>query len=107
MDGFPRVRIMDRKRSIKKNRRGDLPLTILVIGVFGVCALAIFSFIYSSLQVNKAFIGVEVMENANIQIESHNLNHLYLDKKVTKLSPEWGFDWFKRKIIFSVEYNPS
>ena len=70
MDGFSRVRTMDRKRSIKKNRRGDLPLTILVIGVFGVCALAIFSFIYSSLQVNKAFIGVEVMENANIQIES-------------------------------------
>ena len=46
------------------------------------------------------------MEKANIQIESHNLNHIYLYKKVTQLSPEWGFDWLKEKIIFSVEYNP-
>ncbi|MGY4884678.1 MAG: hypothetical protein ACP5NZ_03835 [Nanobdellota archaeon] len=97
---------MDKKLNIKTNKKGDLPLTILVIGVFGVCTIAIFSFIYSSSQVNKAFIGVEIMENANIQIESHNLYHLYLDKKVTKLSPEWGFNWFKQKIIFSVEYNP-
>jgi len=90
------------KRS-KMNKKGDLPLTVLIIGVFGVCTLAILSFIYSSFQIQKSFIGVEIMEKANIQIESNNLNHLYLDKKVTKL----GFNWFKEKIIFSVEYNPS
>lgn len=98
---------MNKKQTIKTNKKGDLPLTVLIIGVFGVCTLAIFSFIYSSYQVNKAFIGVEIIENANIQIESYNLNHIYLDKKVTKFSPEWGFNWFKEKIIFSVEYNPS
>src|SRR4030043_50881 len=97
-DGFPRLWIMD-----KINKRGDLPLTVLVIGVFGVCTLAILSFIYSSFQIHKAFIGVEIMEKANVQIEEHNLNHLYLDKKITKLPFEWGFDWFREKIIFSVE----
>jgi hypothetical protein len=88
------------------NKRGDIPLTILVIGVFAVCTLALISFIYSSYLINKAFVGVEIMEKANIQIESHSTDHLYLDKKVTVFSPEWGFDWFKDKIIFSVEYSP-
>ena len=88
------------------NKRGDLPVTILIIGVFGVCILAIFSFVYSSYKIHTSFIGVEIMEKANLQIEANSLNHLYLDKKVTKLSPEWGLDWFKERIIFSVEYNP-
>jgi hypothetical protein len=91
----------------KINKRGDLPLTVLVIGVFAVCILAIISFIYSSFLLHKSFVGIDIMEKANIQIESHNLNHVYLYKKVTKFSPEWGFDWFKEKIIFSVEYNPA
>ena len=91
----------------KKNKRGDLPVTILIIGVFGVCILAIFSFIYSSYKINKSFVGIEIMEKANAQIEANNLDHLYLYKKITKLSPEWGFDWFKEKIIFSVEYRSS
>jgi hypothetical protein len=72
------------------NKRGDIPLTILVIGVFAVCTLALISFIYSSYLINKAFVGVEIMEKANIQIESHSTDHLYLDKKVTVFSPEWG-----------------
>jgi hypothetical protein len=92
---------------MKVDKRGDLPLTILVIGVFAVCTLAIFSFIYSSHQINASFIGVEIIEKANIQIESHNLDHIYLNKKATKFSPEWGFNWFKEVIVFSVEYNPS
>jgi hypothetical protein len=88
------------------NKRGDIPLTILVIGVFAVCTLALLSFFYSSLLMNKSFAGVEIVEKANIQIESYNLNHFYLDQKVTKISPEWGFDWVKKKIVFSVEYAP-
>jgi len=89
-----------------KNKRGDIPLTVLIIGVFAVCTLAILSFIYISYQMNKAFVGIEIMEKANAQIEENQADHLYLYKKVTKLSPEWGFDWFKERIVFSVEYNP-
>ncbi len=89
------------------DKRGDLPLTVLVIGVFAVCTLAIFSFVYSSRQINSSFVGVEIIEKANIQIESHNLDHIYLNKKSTKFSWEGGFDFFKDVIVFSVEYNPS
>jgi hypothetical protein len=92
--------------SMKKDKRGDLPVAILIIGVFGVCILAIFSFMYSSFKIHQSFIGVEIMEKANVQIESQDLNHFYLEKKVTQFSPEWGLDWLKEKVIFSVEYNP-
>jgi hypothetical protein len=89
-----------------KNRRGDIPLTVLIIGVFAVCTLAIISFIYTSYKLNKSLVGVEIMEKANAQIEENNLDHIYLYEKVKKLSFGEGFNLFKDKIIFSVEYNP-
>ena len=88
------------------DKRGDLPVTILIIGVFAVCTLALLSFFYSSYQMNKSFVGVDLIDKANIQIEYRNLEHFYIEKNITKLSPEWGFDWLKEKTIFSVEYNP-
>jgi hypothetical protein len=94
-------------RKVKRmNKRGDLPVTLLIIGVFVVCTLALLSFVYSSFRIQKSFVGVEIIEKANIQIESQNLDHIYLYKEVKKISPEWGFDWLKNKLIFSVEYNP-
>jgi hypothetical protein len=100
------LKLKERRKMDKKNKRGDLPVTVLVIGVFVVCILAVFSFVYSSVKIQKSFIGVEIMEKANIQIESQDLDHIYLYKTVKKISPEWGFNWLKDKIIFSVEYNP-
>lgn len=88
------------------NKRGDIPLTVLIIGVFAVCTLAIISFIYNSYMINKSLIGIELMEEANAQIEENNLDHIYLYEKVKKLSFRDGFNLFKDKIIFSVEYNP-
>jgi len=87
------------------NRKGDLPVTILVIGVFALCALALLSFFYSSYQINKSFVGVETIEKANIQIEVNNLEHFFAFDKIKGISPEWGLDWLKEKTIFSVEYN--
>ncbi|HOF43907.1 MAG TPA: hypothetical protein PLE51_00415 [Candidatus Pacearchaeota archaeon] len=93
-------------KNFKGDKKGDIPVTVLIIGVFGVCILAMVTFIASSYRINISLIGVEIMEKANIQIESDNPSHLFLYKKVTKFSPEWGFNWFKEKVIFSVEYNP-
>jgi hypothetical protein len=90
----------------KMNKKGDLPVTVLVIGVFGVCILALLSFFYSSFQVQKSLVGIDIMEKANTQIETNHLGHLYLYKTVKVLSPEWGFNWLKDKVVFSVEYNP-
>ncbi len=87
------------------NKKGDIPLTVLIIGVFAVCILAVFSFIYVSYKINKSFVGIEIMEKANAQIEENQLDHVYLYKKITKFSLDWG-NWLKERIIFSVEYNP-
>jgi len=38
-----------------KNKKGDIPVTILVLGVLAVCILAIFSFYFSFLKVQKNF----------------------------------------------------
>jgi hypothetical protein len=91
------------------NKRGDLPVTILAIGVFVVCTLALLSFMYSSYKLNKSFSGVKLIEEANARIEMGGLNSFYIDKKVDKFSPgfeEGDFSLFKEKIVFSVEYIP-
>lgn len=90
------------------DKRGDLPVTILVIGVFAVCTLAMLSFFYSSYQLHKSFVGVESVENASIQIESNSLNHFYDEKRADVFSPglDGGIHLFKDRLIFSIEYNP-
>jgi len=86
------------------NKRGDLPVTLLVIGVFAVCTLALFSFIHASSQVSKNFIGLETVKEANFQIESNNLEVFPLTYSKTIFSFEWGLNWFKEKIIFYLDY---
>lgn len=89
-----------------KNKHGDLPVTILVIGVFAVCSLALLSFFYSNLKVQNSFVGIDSMEKMNLQIETYLFNGwdadgLYLEKNVTT----GLFLWKKEKTVFSVKYS--
>jgi len=103
-----------------KSKKGDIPITILVIGVFAVCSLALLSFFNSTIQTRNSFVGIDLMEKINLQIEEYNTNKqidnldtiieedkifLYQEKNVTKLSPELGLNWLKEKTMFSVKYN--
>jgi len=56
-----------------KNKRGDIPITILVIGVLAICALAIFSFYTSSQKVKSGFDVVGVVERAVIESDKISL----------------------------------
>ena len=113
--GFPKIKKMDKGANIKfsllffrkKNNRGDLPVTLLIIGVFAVCTLALLSFFYSSFLIHKSFVGVGVVEKVNIQIEEDSLNHIYIEEKINVFSPglDGGLHLFEEKIIFSIEYN--
>ena len=88
-----------------KNRKGDIPITILVIGVLIICALAIFSFFSSVIKMSNSFVGIGLTEKMNSQIEERTFNGqspngLYLENKITK-----GILFWKKEIIlFSVEY---
>jgi uncharacterized protein YpmB len=42
-------------RKLLKNKKGDIPVTILVFGIIVVCMLAIVSFYVSSLNIKKNF----------------------------------------------------
>ena len=89
---------------VKKNTKGDVPVTILVIGVFVVCTLAVFSFIHSNLVINRSFVGIDIMEKANINIEKNYLDNYYDDKNVTIIVPKLGLNWLEERTIFSVKY---
>ena len=87
------------------NKKGDVSTTILVIGILLICALAIFSFFSSTIQVGSSFVGIGLIEKLNAQIESNVFNGenpvgLYVSKNVTR-----GFlFWSKQVLLFSAEY---
>jgi len=90
----------------RKNKRGDVPVTILVLGVFAVCALALVSFISSDRNVEKSFTGIELVEDANLKVEKYFLDHYYKEEIGQKIAPKFGRGWIEERIVFSVEYNP-
>jgi hypothetical protein len=52
-----------------ENKRGDIPVTILVIGVVVLCFLAIISFYIYDGSAKKSFEVVEVVEQIKLQKE--------------------------------------
>ena len=87
-----------------RNRRGDIPITILVIGVFAVCALAILSFIYASVSLRNSFVGIDIVKDINYQIEfrefqGEDSSYFYQEINKTNYLP-----WTKDEILFSIEY---
>jgi hypothetical protein len=96
------------KRVIRKskNKRADVPVTILVLGVFAVCTLAVLSFINSDRNLEKSFIGVEIIEKVNLDVERGKLNHHYIEETERRIVPKLRGKWIEERIIFLVEYNP-
>ena len=47
---------------MKMNKRADIPVTILVIGVVGICILAILSFVGSNKDNEANFLGIGLIE---------------------------------------------
>jgi len=94
---------------------GSIPITILVIGVFLICTLALISFILASLSMRNAFAGVTLVEKLNSDIEDYSVNSdfsnfntkvdslgrriFYQEKIDTSILP-----WKEDRLIFSVEF---
>ena len=75
------------------NKKADISIIILVLGVIAVCGLAILSFYSSEISVKKDFIGLEMIEKINSLAEEVKF---YED-------PEINEDSFKIMEIFSEE----
>jgi len=109
-----------------KNKNGDVPTAILVLGTFAVCALALVSFFASSLFVENTFFGPELIEKMNSQVNEYNFygfkdlngeeireillleENFYLNKEgkyfeINKSDEAFWF-WKDEKFLFSVKY---
>jgi len=54
-----------------KNRKGDIPITILVILVAAICVLAILSFLNSKDKVQSNYLGLDAFEELNSDVEKY------------------------------------
>jgi hypothetical protein len=83
-----------------KNRKGDIPITILVIGTIVICGFALFSFQLTNIKVRDSFVGLGVMEQLNSQIETNSSSELSLNDNITHTLLWWEI----KTGSFSVEY---
>ena len=51
-----------KNKNIIKNKKGDISITLLVLGVFAVCSLALFSFYISGINGKETAIRVGIVE---------------------------------------------
>jgi len=88
-----------------KNKKGDIPTTLLVIGVIALCGLAIFMFLNSLNKSRDSFDHIEEIEKANMKIEEDSLDEYH--KKINDSHINiWEFKKEER-IVFSIDYPPS
>jgi len=83
------------------NKKGNLPIIILILGVLAVCSLALLSFYSSNLKVSNNFAGVKLIEKLNSQIETN----LYQGKPVEGLKEFKEIKTFNFKDDFLKENN--
>lgn len=57
---------MIKNRENQMGKKGDIPITILVIGVLVICLLALFSFYFSNMAVKKNFNSISLVEQAAV-----------------------------------------
>lgn len=51
------------------NKRGDITVTILVIGIVAVCFFALLTFYISELDTSKNFNGIGLIEKVTVRME--------------------------------------
>lgn len=96
---------------MKMNNSGDISITILVIGVFAICTLAVLSFVVSNVTLKNSFESVGYVEYTNLQYEEsqfneNNIGEFYNEKNLTKFSLDYIQRGFRDELEFSVKYNP-
>lgn len=77
-------------KKTEKNKRGDVPIVVLVIGVVAICILAIVSFYISDRNAKKSF-DIEIVERAAI-----------MGEKVQFYQESLGFSEDETNTIFGV-----
>jgi len=54
-----------------KNKKGNLPIVLLVLGVFALCSLGLISFLIADFKTNNSFVGIGLMIDLQEQIDEY------------------------------------
>jgi hypothetical protein len=97
-------------------KKANVPITILVLGIFAVCAIALLSFVIAKISVRESFVGVNLIEKMSSQVEDYSV-HGDINRVDTRMNDRGervfyqehkkssGFLWWKKeRVVFSVEY---
>lgn len=85
-----------------KNRKGNIAILVLVLGVLIISTLALFSFFASNFQVGISFEGVSKVEDLNSKLELNT----YSGDKMDGLFREVPGSFFSgEETIFRVQYD--
>jgi len=90
----------------KLNKKGDISITILVMGVFAVCTLAILSFIFYITINQGSFANTETFENLYSQVENF---YFYFNSglSVEESAQKIGAQIDGNKLILNAQQNES
>jgi len=85
-----------------RNKKGDIPTVILVIGVFAVCTVGIITFFIADFHTANSFVGVQIMQKFKAQVEEYNF---YLNQGVspTRLQSKFNITKIDGKEYFYME----
>ena len=83
-----------------KNKKADVPVTMLVIMIVAVCVLAILSFINSANKVQADYLGIELIEGINSDVEKFYF-YLNVDFSADEAAEKIGADVIDNKLIIS------
>jgi len=88
-------------KNLLKNKRGDIPITIFVIGVLAICILAIFSFYSSKRDVESDFSSLSAIEKVLITKEKISFYNESLEFTQEQMKEIFGI---KDDLDFQVKY---
>ncbi len=54
------------------NRKGSIPIVLLVIGVFAICCFALLTFLMADFKATTSFVGISIMKNLTQNIEEYD-----------------------------------
>ncbi len=75
------------------NNKGDVPITILVLGTFVICSLALLSFFVSNAKIGQSFVGIDLMEKMDSKSNEYDFYTLkgVLEDQIQGVLAEEGF----------------
>lgn len=92
---------------IINNKRGDIATTILVIGILLICGIAIFSFFNSMIQTKNSFVGINLIEQMNAQVEKNYFDgqEIGINNGDSEKTINDAFDYAKENRIINRQCN--